>query len=66
MDLDTARFKPLSAQEKDRRRRLNLCLYCGEPNHMARQCPNKRWQMTANTLETLNPEEPSENDEVQM
>jgi hypothetical protein len=32
---------PLSAQEKQRRRQLNLCLYCGQPSHMAYACPLK-------------------------
>jgi hypothetical protein len=27
--------------EKDRRRRLNLCLYCGGAGHNADTCPNK-------------------------
>ena len=30
---------PLSAQEKQRRRQLNLCLYCGQPNHTVNTCP---------------------------
>lgn len=44
MDLDAARvrkFSPLSASEKDRRRRDNLCMYCGQPGHIASSCPSK-------------------------
>ena len=43
MDIDAARrkFKPLSEEEKQRRRMLNLCLYCGQPGHQAMSCPNK-------------------------
>ncbi|CED82430.1 Zinc finger, CCHC-type [Phaffia rhodozyma] len=30
---------PLTAQERDRRRELNLCLYCGQPGHIRINCP---------------------------
>eukprot|EP00833_Pecoramyces_ruminatium_P010785 jgi/Orpsp1_1/1184817/evm.model.c7180000091086.1 len=30
---------PLSQEEKDRRRRENLCLYCGASNHSLKECP---------------------------
>lgn len=44
MDIDGVRPRPqprppLTAEEKQRRRDLNLCLYCGEPNHLAANCP---------------------------
>lgn len=44
MDLDAStskRFKPLTYQEKQRRRDNNLCMYCGEPGHRAADCPKK-------------------------
>jgi hypothetical protein len=45
MDIDAVNTAaprgPLSPQEKQRRRQLNLCLYCGQPNHMAYACPLK-------------------------
>ena len=44
MDLSASRFQrrgPLSQEEKERRRRLKLCLYCGEPGHFAQGCPVK-------------------------
>lgn len=44
MDLDSARvtrFAPLTAEEKDRRRRLGLCLYCGGEGHTAYYCVKK-------------------------
>uniref|UniRef100_A0A8C5PRD9 Retrotransposon gag domain-containing protein n=1 Tax=Leptobrachium leishanense TaxID=445787 RepID=A0A8C5PRD9_9ANUR len=31
----------LSPAERDRRKRLQLCLYCGEANHQVRLCPMK-------------------------
>lgn len=42
MDLslvDTQRRGPLSREEKDRRRRLGLCIYCGEKGHLLNYCP---------------------------
>lgn len=32
---------PLSQSERDRRMKNNLCLYCGESGHSARDCPKK-------------------------
>ncbi|MCO5569381.1 hypothetical protein L7F22_023093 [Adiantum nelumboides] len=42
MQIDSARFQPLSAQKKQRRRINGLCMYCGEQGHMVQQCPRKR------------------------
>lgn len=44
MDIDgiyTRKFKPLTDDEKKRRRDLNLCMYCGAPGHKAGECPKK-------------------------
>lgn len=41
MQLGGTRFKKLTDAEKERRRANNLCLYCGEPNHRARDCPKR-------------------------
>ncbi|CAG8732113.1 5345_t:CDS:2, partial [Dentiscutata heterogama] len=41
MQIDAARFRPLTEEEKKWRRTNNLCLYCGAPGHIARSCPNK-------------------------
>lgn len=44
MDLSAAQTKPrgpLTPEEKQRRRENKLCLYCGQPNHIAAVCPSK-------------------------
>ncbi|KAH7278834.1 hypothetical protein KP509_38G058100 [Ceratopteris richardii] len=35
MQIDVTRFQPLTPQEKQRRRDNKLCLYCGNPGHIA-------------------------------
>jgi hypothetical protein len=46
MQLGGTRFKKLTDAEKARRRANNLCLYCGEPNHHARNCPHRAFPHT--------------------
>ena len=46
MELDAVqqtrrRRGPLSQEERSRRRRLNLCLYCGEEGHLLKDCKNR-------------------------
>ncbi|CAG8777446.1 5533_t:CDS:2 [Cetraspora pellucida] len=41
MQIDSTRTKTLPEEEKQRRRANNLCLYCGEPEHIAKNCPRK-------------------------
>jgi len=41
MELGVLR-SPLTTQEKERRRKDNLCMYCGKSGHFAAGCPNKR------------------------
>jgi hypothetical protein len=41
MQIDAARYKPLSQGEKDRRRREGLCFYCGSSKHKLLECPIK-------------------------
>lgn len=43
MDVDTTKtYKPLTNEEKQRRKENGLCLYCGNAGHQAVTCPNKR------------------------
>jgi hypothetical protein len=41
MQIDATRYKCLTQEEKQRRRREGLCLYCGKPNHQAKDCTTK-------------------------
>jgi hypothetical protein len=42
MEVDVVKFRgPLTEAEKDRRRQLNLCMYCAGAGHSADTCPNK-------------------------
>ena len=55
MEVDAIKHGPISAEEKERRRRENLCFYCGKGKHSVNECPNmsekarKRSQNRANT-----------------
>ena len=46
---------PLPAEERARRDRMGLCRYCGEPGHIAINCPNK----PQSRLATINNMEPA-------
>ena len=48
MQVDAVR-KNLSVAEKERRLAEGLCLYCGEPGHIAIKCPNKSRRIIAVT-----------------
>jgi len=52
MQIDTAKFKSLTEVKKLRRRTNNLCLYCGNPGHIARQCPQKLVKLQVQAVET--------------
>ena len=41
MQIDTSRVKKLTEEEKERRRREHLCLYCGGKDHGVKNCPLK-------------------------
>lgn len=67
MQIDMLRHKKLSPEEKLRRQKENLCLYCGEPGHIARMCPKKTqpYQVHySNTQQEMSKE--SENSNVQL
>ncbi|CAG8492464.1 4253_t:CDS:2 [Cetraspora pellucida] len=59
MQIDFARLKPLSEEEKRRHHANNLCLYCGDSGYIVRRCPKKdnsrqhRIDAIAVTQETL-------------
>jgi hypothetical protein len=52
MHIDAAKFKPLTEAEKLHRRTNNLCLYCGNPGHIARECPQKLVKLQVQAVET--------------
>jgi len=52
MQIDTAKFKSLTKAEKLRRKTNNLCLYCGNPGHIARQCPQNLVKLQVQAVET--------------
>ncbi|KAF9281008.1 hypothetical protein BGZ68_006900 [Mortierella alpina] len=54
MDLDHIGVKHITAEEKQRRREKNLCLYCGSSNHFAGDCPVKKARFTAVTVASKN------------
>lgn len=41
IDGSRPRFKKLTDDEKQRRRKLGLCLYCGTAGHLANTCPTR-------------------------
>jgi len=52
MQIDAAKFKPLTEAEKLRQRTNNLCLYYGNLGHIARQCPQKLVKLQVQAVET--------------
>jgi hypothetical protein len=42
LDANRPRFRTLPQEERQRRFRLGLCMYCGEAGHTAFNCPNRR------------------------
>ncbi len=52
MQIDAAKFKPLTEAEKLRQWTNNLCLYCGNSGHIARQCPQKLVKLQVQAMET--------------
>lgn len=61
MDLSATssqRKGPLTQEEKDRRRKLGLCLYCGEKGHLIKNCSIRPQQIVR--LSEINEEESNE------
>ena len=53
MDLTRARG-PLTEDKRQYRRNSNLCLYCGQPGHIASNCPRKANRLNEIELESEN------------
>src|SRR4030095_6170085 len=59
---------PLSDEEKERRKKLNLCVYCASPKHSVADCPlvaSKEAKVTAISLPPPSYPQPSENSHAQ-
>lgn len=52
MEVDALRTKRLTPEEKQRRRDLGLCLYCGGKDHYANACPAKGGSIQASVVST--------------
>lgn len=52
MEVDALRTKRLTPEEKQRRRDLGLCLYCGGKDHYANACPAKGGPIQASVVST--------------
>ena len=61
MQIDAARVKTLTPEEKKRRMEEGLCLYCGEEGHKVGNCPNKQNRRIIKTRSAVVPE----NDDAQ-
>lgn len=72
MQIDASKVKKLSEEEKERRRREHLCLYCGGKDHGWRNCPAKlqgsklhKFRGTSSVSEHIHEEFKPENDNSQ-
>jgi hypothetical protein len=68
MQIDISRVKKLTEEEKERRRREQLCFYCGGKDHSLNNCPLKpqgpkahKFRYTSSTSEPRHEEIESEN-----
>jgi hypothetical protein len=52
MQIDAAKFKPLTEAEKLRRRTNNMCLYYGNPRHITHHCLQKLVKLQVQAVET--------------
>jgi hypothetical protein len=53
MQIDAARYKPLSQGENDRRRREGYCFYCGSSKHKLPECPIKPKELKARSATSM-------------
>jgi len=61
MEVDSAKIRHLAPAEKQRRRQEHLCLYCGKPNHIVSNCPEKsRTPRTQPTYKAYRGQTPSQ------
>ena len=72
MQIDSSKILKLSPEEKDRRRKEDLCLYCGEKGHRAHNCHKKvstskphKFRYTSVDPGMVKEEEDQENDNTQ-
>jgi hypothetical protein len=61
MQIDAARVRALTPEEKKRRMEEGLCLYCGESGHKVGNCPKKQNRRTVKTRSAVM----QENDDAQ-
>ena len=67
MRIDATRFRKLSPDEKARRLQENLCLYCGDPGHVVKNCAKKNARFKINQMATpTSPPMLSENFNAQL
>jgi hypothetical protein len=52
MAMDLSQVRHLSPEEKKRRQDQGLCLYCGQGDHFAKLCPNKKTLASADVAYT--------------
>ncbi|HYP42905.1 MAG TPA: hypothetical protein VEQ18_02680 [Candidatus Nitrosocosmicus sp.] len=52
IDLENTRRRKLTNEEKQFRRDNNLCLFCGQPNHYANNCPQLANPQRVSSMET--------------
>lgn len=72
MQIDASKVLKLSQEEKDRRRKEDLCLYCGEKGHRAHNCHKKtsiskphKFRYTSADRSMVKEVEEQENDDTQ-
>ena len=56
MQIDAARVRTLTPEEKKRRMEEGLCLYCGEEGHKVGNCSKKQNRCTVKTRSAVVPE----------